>query len=207
MSILRPCRLVIALACLPAGCTNLHVMSTVPLSTVSRLSSLTAADIDVSLLRVAARLQVSLLPGSRCPIVTIVPPAVRNQMALDETILLEAVTKAHELDAVPERARVGEGLWALKLAPRDIERFRLAIVTIVEGAARPGVTRSGRRSRTPSSPKASAFSLAAEKRAGASKVAERSPDARFVPSCVPRSICERDSARRYPIQTTSCRVN
>jgi hypothetical protein len=92
-----PYRLVVALAALLAGCTNLHVMSTAPLSTVARLSSLTAADIDVSLLRVAARLPVLLPPGSRGAVVTIVRPGMRNRPALDETFILEAVTEAKEM--------------------------------------------------------------------------------------------------------------
>jgi hypothetical protein len=54
--------LLTVLASLLGGCKNLHVMSHVPLSTLSRLSALPLTDIDPELLRVGARLPAALLP-------------------------------------------------------------------------------------------------------------------------------------------------
>jgi hypothetical protein len=137
---MRPYRLVIALISLLAGCTNLLVMSTVPLSTVARLSSLKPADIDVALLRVAARLPVSLQPAPRGATVTIARVAAENRPALEEAFILDAVPAAQEIDAIAGHARAGARVWIFKLSPRDIERFRRAIAPIVEGTVRPGVT-------------------------------------------------------------------
>jgi hypothetical protein len=129
-----------ALAQLVAGCGNLHVMRHVPLSSMSRLSSLTVADIDPMLLQVATRLPTALEPAPGGATMQI----SRGQGApLNETFVLDAVTSTDETAALSAHARPGAQLWVFRLASGDMDRFRRVLAaTTRDGAVQPGVTQS-----------------------------------------------------------------
>lgn len=101
--------LALALVALLTGCTNLHIMSHVPISTMSRLSTMTIRDIDPQQLRVAARLPTVLEPR---------PQGVKVRLeivrgggtAKSEELALEAATESGELLPVAKWERPGERL-------------------------------------------------------------------------------------------------
>lgn len=100
-----------------SGCGSLHVMSHVPLSTMSRLSSLKLADIDPLHLRVAARMPEHIEPRKDGVKVTIT-------MATKQEFILEPAFEQHELSALSRYHRPGTRLWSFRLSAADRERLQ-----------------------------------------------------------------------------------
>jgi hypothetical protein len=113
-----------ALAAFLSSCTNLTVMSHVPLSTLSRLSSLKVADIDPELLRVAVRLPAALEPRQQGVSVHLVISGSSDMPAQTESFTLEPVSQANELAAIAAWQRPDTRLWLYQLAPPDVLRLR-----------------------------------------------------------------------------------
>ena len=128
--------LALALVALLTGCTNLRVMSHVPISTMSRLSTMTIKDIDPQQMRVAARLPAVLEPR---------PQGVKVRLeivraggtAQSEELALEAATQSGELLPVAKWERPGARLWVYRLSAADIARVKrlMGEVSVVSGAS------------------------------------------------------------------------
>lgn len=119
---LRRCLGLILLAPL-IGCTSLTVLSHVPVSTMSRLSKMTVADIDPEELRVAARLPDALEPQPHGVKVSL---EIRRpgRQPQTENLALERATQPDELAPVEKWARSGFRLWVYRLAPADVSRLK-----------------------------------------------------------------------------------
>jgi hypothetical protein len=104
-----------------SGCASVAVMSSVPLASLSRLSSLTLSDIDPAELRVAARLPASLEPR---------PLGVKVTLDLSgagrgpEVFVLEPATEQPELAPLAAYRRDGTRLWVYRLSREDVVRLR-----------------------------------------------------------------------------------
>lgn len=132
--------LLLSAAVLLPGCTSLHVMSHVPLSTLSRLSSLKLAEIDPAALRVAARLPERLEPRKDGVKVRIAVAASRQAKRTNDEFVLEPVTEAHELAALAGYRRNGTRLWTYRLSPHDAARLQGIIASSMATSAGGRVT-------------------------------------------------------------------
>jgi len=115
-----------------SGCANLAVMSHVPFSTMSRLSSLKLAQIDAAELRVAARLPDALEPRSHGVKVRI-DVAGRGKTSAVE-LILELAAEPSELAPLAAQRRAGHRIWVYRLSHSDIDRLR-ALVAEAGGAS------------------------------------------------------------------------
>jgi len=106
------------------GCTSVHVMSHVPLSTMARLSTLTMGDIDPDALRVAARLPMALEPQLQGVKVRLGVVQNSSKFARNEEFVLEPVTGPGELGAVVRWQRPGSRLWVYRVSSDDVIRLR-----------------------------------------------------------------------------------
>lgn len=104
------------LLALLAGCSSLHVMSHVPLSTMSRLSAMKLAEIQPSRLRVAARMPDHLEPRKDGVKVTIAVGASKLELTL------EPANEAGELATLSRFERRGTRIWSYRLSPADTSR-------------------------------------------------------------------------------------
>jgi hypothetical protein len=107
-----------------AGCTSLHVMSHVPLATMSRLSSMKLAEIDPAHLRVAARMPAYLEPRRGGVTVSI---TIGAKDAAKTELVLEPATEPSERSALSKFQRPGSRLWSYRLSSADAARLQQAI--------------------------------------------------------------------------------
>lgn len=121
--IARAARL-LSVAVLLQGCTSLHVMSHVPLTTLSRLSSMKLAEIDPAALRVAARMPERIEPRKDGVKVRIAVAASGRNAGPNEEFVLEPVTEPHEVSALASHRRQGTGLWTYRLSAGDAARLQ-----------------------------------------------------------------------------------
>ena len=119
--------LIIALASLLGGCASVQMMSHVPISTMSRLVSMTMADIDPEQLRVAARLPTALEPRPQGVKVKIDRKTSEGGKRTDEFVL-EPVTQAGELLILSKYERAGTRLSIFRLSSADTERLRRIMI-------------------------------------------------------------------------------
>lgn len=122
------------------SCTSLHVMSHVPLSTMSRLSSLKLSEIEPSDLRVAARLPESLEPRRHGVKVRISMTASRQAAEAFEEFILAAANEPRELAGLSAHQRKGARIWVYRLSDADIDRLRRIIALSGGPAAELGVS-------------------------------------------------------------------
>ncbi len=125
-------------ALLLQGCTNLHVMSHVPLSTMSRLSSLRLAEIEPAELRVAARMPEHIEPRRDGVKVRIDVAASGQTAGFRDDLTLEAAVEPDEFSALSSHRRGGTRLWVYRLSGSDVTRLRR---TNALAAGRPEVAR------------------------------------------------------------------
>lgn len=124
----HPFTLAITLLPLPlmlSGCSSLHVMSHVPLSSMSRLSSLKLEDIDPAHLRVAARMPELIEPRKAGVKVTLTLGSAKTEL------VLEPATEPRELAALSSFQRAGTRLWSYRLTAADGARLRGLIAVAV----------------------------------------------------------------------------
>lgn len=107
-----------------AGCTSLHVMSHVPLATMSRLSSMKLAEIDPAQLRVAARMPAHLEPRRGGVKVNI---KIGAKDASKTELVLEPATEPSEQSVLSKFQRPGSRLWSYRLSTADAVRLQHAI--------------------------------------------------------------------------------
>lgn len=115
---------------LMSGCSSLHVMSHVPLATMSRLSALKLTDIEPAQLRVAARMPKHIEPRK---------DGVKVTIALGQTkteLLLEPAVEAHELAALSRFERAGTRLWSYRLSVTDSARLQQMIAAAASSGQR-----------------------------------------------------------------------
>ena len=115
------CRPFVLLLVLLTGCTNLYVMSHVPLSTMSRLASLHFTEIDLAALRVAVLLPEALEPRPEGVKVRLESGGGDGQTVSE--FVLERVTEASEGAALTAYNIQGTRLWVYRLAPKDLDRL------------------------------------------------------------------------------------
>ncbi len=122
----RPFALAITLLpLLLSACSSLHVMSHVPLSSMSRLSSLKLEDIDPAHLRVAARMPELIEPRRDGVKVTVTLGSTKTEL------VLEPATEPRELAALSSFQRAGARLWSYSLTAADSARLRGLIAVAV----------------------------------------------------------------------------
>jgi hypothetical protein len=107
-------------------------MSHVPLSTVSRLSTLKVNDIDADQLRVAARLPSALEPRPQGVKVQLAISRAGETAKVSESFTLEPVTQPAELAPLAAWEQPGAHLWLYRLMPADVVRLRHIVA---EGSA------------------------------------------------------------------------
>ncbi len=107
-----------------SACASVAVMSSVPLSTMSRLSSLTLAEIDPGELRVAVRLPDGLEPRPLGVRVTI--EVAGKERAVPGPHVLVLVPAAEPADSAPLESyrRTGTRLWIYRLSTEDAARLK-----------------------------------------------------------------------------------
>jgi hypothetical protein len=129
----RAARLVGALlgAALASGCASLSVMSHMPLSTMSRLSSLKLAEIDPAELRVAARLPDALEPRSHGVKVRIEVAGMKQGKNSAMELILELTVDPSELAPLSAQRRAGHGIWVHRLSRSDVDRLKALIAEAV----------------------------------------------------------------------------
>ena len=128
-----------AAACLlvcAGGCTSLAVMSSVPLSTMSRLSSLKLTEVDPATLRIAARLPDGFEPqrsGVKVRLETARSGATAGVVA---DLVLEPAGQSQETVPLLRFQRQGFRIWIYRLSEADAEHLRKLIA---ESAGTAGV--------------------------------------------------------------------
>lgn len=123
-----------------SGCANLHVMSHVPLSTLSRLSSLSIAEIAPADLRVAARLPANLEPRQGGVKVRLALPATSRAKGMSEEFVLEPALAPSELSPLSAHSRSGSRLWVYRLARADVDRLNKMLYAGNSPAERAGIS-------------------------------------------------------------------
>lgn len=108
------------------GCSSLHVMSHVPLSTMSRLSAMKLAEIEPAQLRVAARMPEHFEPRKDGVKVLI---AVGAREASKVEFVLEPAIEPQELAPLSRFRRAGTRLWSYRLSSADAARLQRTITT------------------------------------------------------------------------------
>ena len=116
------------------GCASLTVMSHVPLSTMSRLSSLKLAEIDPAELRVAARLPDALEPRSHGVKVRIDVAGMKHGKDSAAELILEPAVEPSELSPLSAQRRAGHRIWAYRLSHSDVDRLK-ALIAAASGAS------------------------------------------------------------------------
>lgn len=116
--------IVLAATTLMTGCSSLHVMSHVPIATMSRLAALRVADIDPVELRIGARLPAVLEPRPLGVKVAIEIAGAHGGHPRSEHFVLEAVNAPGELERVSRWRRNGDHLWVYRLSPTDAVRLK-----------------------------------------------------------------------------------
>jgi hypothetical protein len=111
-----------------AGCMNLQVMSHVPVSTLSRLATLTLADIDPDRLRVAARLPLVLEPRPQGAVVTI-ELQVDAGKTQTEKFVLEPASEPSELAALSPYQSASARVVVYRLSTADATRLGRILTT------------------------------------------------------------------------------
>lgn len=111
------------LAALLCGCASLHVMSHVPLSTMSRLSAMKLAEIEPAQLRVAARMPEHLEPRKDGVKVTVAVGSSRMELTL------EPAAEPRELVSLSRFERRGTRIWSFRLSSSDTARLERVIAT------------------------------------------------------------------------------
>lgn len=122
-----------ALGSLLGGCASMQVMSHVPISTMSRLSSMTLADIDPEKFRVGARLPATLEPR---------PQGVKVKIDLKdglgrartENFVLDAVHGPSEQTPLAAYQRAGAQISIFRLSSADQSRL-VHLMTEANGSA------------------------------------------------------------------------
>lgn len=105
----------------------MQMMTHVPISTMSRLSSLTPADIEPDQLRVAARLPAALQVQPQGVKVKIDRETTGGGGGTDEFVL-EPVVQATELRMLSKYQRAGASLSIFRLSSADTDRLRRILV-------------------------------------------------------------------------------
>lgn len=123
----------IVLLLLP-GCTSLHVMSHVPLSTMSRLSAMKLADIDPVQLRVAARMPYHIEPRRDGVKVHLTMAGPGPAAGTTEQLILEAANEPQDLAGLSGHRRQGSRLWIFRLSEADVARLRRTIALSAGGS-------------------------------------------------------------------------
>jgi hypothetical protein len=118
-------------AALASGCASLSVMSHMPLSTMSRLSSLKLAEIDPAELRVAARLPDALEPRSHGVKVRIEVAGMKQGKNSAMELILELTADPSELAPLSAQRRAGHGIWVYRLSRSDVDRLKALIAEAV----------------------------------------------------------------------------
>lgn len=116
-----------------SGCSSLHVMSHVPLATMSRLSSLKLADVAPAQLRVAARMPEHIEPRKDGVKVTVTVGQAKTELILEPSV------EASELAALSRYARAGTRLWSYRLSAADGARLQ-RMITAAAGAGQQQVS-------------------------------------------------------------------
>ncbi len=116
--------LVLVVTLLLSGCTSLHVMSHVPLATMSRLSSMKLPEIEPKSLRVAARMPALLEPRRGGVKVSL---SIGSKDASKMEFVLEPVTEPSEQAELSKFQRPGSRLWSYRLSAADAARLQQAI--------------------------------------------------------------------------------
>jgi len=118
-------------------------MSHVPLSTMSRLSSLKLADIEPAELRVAARLPDALQPRPDGVTVHIDVAGQKHGKTAKAELILEPAVEPSELAPLSLHHRAGYQVWVYRLSPNDVDRLK----RLIEEAGGPPASRSRQTSR------------------------------------------------------------
>jgi hypothetical protein len=101
-------------AALASGCASLTVMSHMPLSTMSRLSSLRLAEVDPAELRVAARLPDALEPRSHGVKVRIDVAGMKRGKNSSVELILELTAEPSEFAPLSTQRRAGHRIWVYR---------------------------------------------------------------------------------------------
>lgn len=109
---------------LVGGYANLTVISHVPLSTMSRLSSLKLAEIEPAELRVAARLPDALEPRPRGVTVRIDVAGQKHGNTAEAELILEPAVEPSELAPLSLHRHAGYQIWVYRLSPNDVDRLK-----------------------------------------------------------------------------------
>ena len=115
---------VLLVTALVSACANLTVLSHVPLSTMSRLSSLKLAEIEPAELRVAARLPDELEPRPRGVKVRIDVAGQKHGKTAEAELILEPAVEPSELAPLSLHHRAGYQVWIYRLSPNDVDRLK-----------------------------------------------------------------------------------
>jgi hypothetical protein len=105
-----------------AGCTSLTVLTHVPVATMSRLAAFDLAKVDPAVLRVAARLPVTLEPRRNGVKVTLRVADSAGGNGPHTFILAEAAELA-ELTQLGVAGQAGSRFWVYRLAAADVARI------------------------------------------------------------------------------------
>jgi hypothetical protein len=125
------CAISLVGAALVSGCASLAVMSHMPLSTMSRLSSLKLAEIDPAELRVAAHLPDALEPRSHGVKVRIEVAGMNDRRNSAMELILELAADPSELAPLSAHRRAGHRIWVYRLSHRDVDRLKTLIAEVV----------------------------------------------------------------------------
>jgi hypothetical protein len=109
---------------LVGGCANLTVMSHVPLSTMSRLSSLKLSEIEPTELRVAASLPEALEPRPLGVKVRIDVAGQNHGKLAEAEFTLEPAVEPSELTPLSLYRRAGYQVWVYRLSSHDGDRLK-----------------------------------------------------------------------------------
>lgn len=106
-----------------AGCTNLTVLSHVPIATMSRLAAFDLVKADPAALRVAARLPETLEPRRDGVRVILRVEDANGAGKGPHTFILAEATEPAELAQLTTAGQAGARLWVYRLAPADVARL------------------------------------------------------------------------------------
>ena len=109
---------------LAGGCADLTVMSHVPLSTMSRLSSLKLAEVEPAELRVAARLPDALEPRQGGVKVHVRITGRKQSGAAEAELILEPAAEPSELAPLSPYRRSGDQIWVYRLSASDVDHLK-----------------------------------------------------------------------------------
>jgi len=107
-----------------AGCANLAVMRSVPMSTISRLAALDLGTISPSELRIAARLPPGLEPRPGGATVRLQWSAAGNKETLN--FVLREELAPEEAGRLARYETAGAHIWIFRLSEGDVTRLNVA---------------------------------------------------------------------------------